>query len=109
MILFCTHIIPKGYSSITLYPFVFLKNKRQKNDVILLNHERIHIVQQKELLVLFFYLWYIIEFFVRLMMYKSWNTAYRNISFEQEAYTNELNLTYIKKRPRWAFLKFLSK
>jgi len=103
MILLCKYIIPKGYSGIALYPFIFLKDKKQKDDVILLNHERIHIAQQKELLVLFFYIWYIIEFFIRLMIHKNWSIAYRNISFEREAYANESNLRYIKKRPRWAF------
>jgi len=107
MILLCKYIIPKGYSSITLYPFVFLKGIKLKENVILLNHERIHIVQQKELLVLFFYIWYVVEFVIRLVVSKNWNTAYRNISFEREAYAHESNLAYIKKRPRWTFLKYL--
>jgi len=103
MILLCKYIIPNGYRSIALYPFIFLKDKRQKEDLILLNHERIHITQQKELLVLFFYLWYAIEFLIRLMIHKNWRIAYRYISFELEAYANESNLRYVKKRPRWAF------
>ena len=107
MILLCKYIIPTGYSSITLYPFVFLKDIKQKEDVILLNHERIHIAQQKELLVLFFYIWYIVEFVIRLVVSKDWNTAYRNISFEREAYAHESNLAYIKKRLKWTFLKYL--
>jgi len=106
MILLCRYIIPKGYSGITLYPFIFLKDKRQKSDVILLNHERIHIAQQKELLVLFFYFWYVIEFLIRLMIYKNKSIAYKNISFEKEAYANEKYLTYMQERPRWAFLNY---
>jgi len=107
MILLCKYIIPNGYSSITLYPFVFLKDIKQKENVVLLNHERIHITQQRELLVLFFYIWYGVEFLIRLLIHKNWNIAYRNISFEREAYFEELNLKYIKKRPRWAFLRYL--
>jgi len=106
MILLCRYIIPKGYSGITLYPFIFLKDKRQKSDVILLNHERIHIAQQKELLVLFFYFWYVIEFLIRLMIYKNKSIAYKNISFEKEAYANEKYLTYMQERLRWAFLNY---
>jgi len=75
--------------------------------VILLNLERIHIAQQKELLVLFFYIWYVVEFLIRLIISKDYNTAYMNVSFEREAYCNETNFEYIKKRPRWAFLKFI--
>lgn len=102
-------MIPKGYSGITLYPFIFLKKQCQKKDAVLMNHERIHLKQQIELLVVFFYLWYVIEFVVRLIIYNNWNNAYRNISFEQEAYSNESNLRYIKKRPRWAFLNYIYK
>jgi hypothetical protein len=109
MILVSKYFVPKGYEGITLYPFVFLKDKKLKEDVILLNHELIHITQQKELLVLFFYLWYVIEFFIRLLVCKNWSIAYESISFEQEAYDNQSNLMYIQKRPRWAFLKYLKK
>jgi len=109
MILVCRYIIPKGFSGITQYPFVFFKDVKQKVEMILLNHERIHLVQQKELLALFFHLWYGVEFLIRLLIHKNWNTAYRNISFEREAYAKESNLLYIKKRPKWAFLRNIKK
>ncbi|MGB1269722.1 MAG: hypothetical protein ACPG45_08275 [Flavobacteriaceae bacterium] len=107
MILICKQIIPEGYSGLTLYPFIFLKEACQKNNAILLNHEQIHLAQQKELFIVFFYALYVIEFLIRLVVYKNWSTAYRNISFEREAYGNEANLVYIKKRPRWAFFNFI--
>lgn len=107
MILVSKYFVPKGYDGITLYPFVFLNNEQQKRNKVLLNHEQIHITQQKELLVLFFYLWYVIEFFIRLQVCKNWSIAYKNISFEQEAYANHSNLMYIQKRPRWTFLKYI--
>lgn len=52
-------------------------------------HENIHLRQQKEMLIVFFYLWYGIEWIVRLIQYKDSYEAYRNISFEREAYENE--------------------
>ncbi len=107
MILVSKYFVPKGYDGITLYPFVFLKYEQQKQNEVLLNHERIHIIQQKELLVLFFYIWYVIEFFIRLLVCKNWSIAYKNISFEQEAYNNQPNLMYIQKRPIWAFLRYI--
>ena len=103
MILLCKYIIPKGCSAITLYPFIFLKDIKQKDDMILLNYKRIHITQQKELLVLFFYVWYVVEFLIRLVVSGNWNISYGKISFEREAYAYESNLEYIKKRPRGAF------
>ncbi|WP_317127938.1 hypothetical protein [Hyunsoonleella flava] len=73
----------------------------------LINHEKIHLRQQLELLIVLFYVWYIIEFLVRLMQYRQWNIAYKNISFEREAYINEHNTTYLKNRKFWGFLKYL--
>lgn len=109
MIRISKHIVPKGYTGITLFPFVFLKAVHLKNNKILVNHEKIHLKQQIELLILPFYVWYVLEFFVRLLQYKTWRLAYVNISFEREAYANEKQLEYLKNRPFWAFLKYLSK
>lgn len=75
---------------------------------LLLNHERIHLRQQAELLILPFYIWYVLEYFIRLVRYKDKKRAYRNISFEREAYANEANPDYSKNRKFWAFLKFLN-
>ena len=58
----------------------------------------------KEMLYTFFYVWYIIEWIVRLFMK---GNAYRNISFEREAYANQNNLSYLNTRKRYAWLNFL--
>jgi len=107
MIFISKYLVPKGYTGLTVFPFVFLKNTRFKTDYILINHEKIHLKQQLEMLLIPFYLVYGFEFLIRLIQYKNWNLAYRNISFEREAYTNELNLDYLKRRPFWGFLKYL--
>ncbi|WP_452600173.1 hypothetical protein [Pontimicrobium sp. MEBiC01747] len=107
MILFSKYLVPKGYTGITIYPFVFLKHKKLKNDVVLINHEKIHLKQQLELLIVPFYTLYLIEFIVRLVQYRNWYSAYRNISFEREAYRNENDLNYLKSRPFWKFIKYL--
>jgi len=75
---------------------------------LLLNHERIHLRQQAELLILPFYIWYVFEYLIKLMQYKDKKQAYRNVSFEREAYANEANPDYLKNRKFWAFLKFLN-
>lgn len=69
-----------------------------------IDHESIHTAQMKELLYVFFYLWYIIEWIIRL--FKKGN-AYRNISFEREAYQNEQNGSYLKNRKQFNFLKYV--
>ncbi len=51
-----------------------------------------------ELGLVFFYLWYVLEFYYRLYQYKNPHLAYINICFEREAYANESNLHYLKER-----------
>lgn len=107
MIFISKHIVPRGYKGITIWPFVFLKSKFLKGNQILINHEKIHLRQQLELLVIPFYLVYGIEFLVKLIKYSNWHVAYKNISFEREAYGKEMDLDYLNHRPFWRFLKYL--
>jgi len=100
-------LLRKNFNGITIWPFVVLKNHSLKDDRIFLNHESIHLRQQLELLLLFFYLWYGLEFIFRLFQYRNRNKAYRNISFEREAYHNENNFNYLKNRKFHGFLNFL--
>jgi hypothetical protein len=101
------YLIPKGYRGLTLFPFVFVKYRFDSDNKVLVNHEKIHLRQQLELLVLPFFVWYFVEYAVRLLQYKNANLAYRNISFEREAYANELHLDYLKTRPFFRFLSYL--
>ncbi len=101
-----TSILPfQGYSAINLlgilfvHPGVYLSNE-------LMNHERIHSAQQREMLFIFFYLFYVAEWLVRLLMR---GNAYRNISFEREAYENQRNLDYLKTRRHYAWRKYLKR
>lgn len=103
------YLIPKGYRGLTVFPFVFIKYSFDSKNVTLINHEKIHLRQQLELLVLPFFLWYIVEYAVRLFQYKNANLAYRNICFEREAYANELDLEYLKKRTFFRFLNYLKR
>jgi len=107
MILISKYLVPKGYTGITIFPFVFLKRKALKEDAVLINHEKIHLRQQVELLIIPFYFVYSIAFLVRLIQYRNWYSAYRNISFEKEAYINQENLNYLKQRKFWSFFKYL--
>lgn len=100
------YFTPKGFRGITFYPFVFLVDKNDKLNPRFVNHERIHIRQQIEMLVFPFFIWYGLEFLVRLVQYKNRRTAYYNISFEREAYQNEKDPDYLKRRSFWKFLKY---
>jgi len=106
MILISKYIVPRGYIGITFFPFMFLKYKDLKGNRVLVNHEKIHLKQQLELLIIPFFIIYSFEFLIRLIQYKNWNLAYKHISFEQEAYKNQKDLNYLKSRPFWNFINY---
>lgn len=93
--------------AIALFPFIFLKTTELKNSKTLINHERIHLRQQLELLIIPFYILYIFEYIIRRFQYKNHNLAYRNISFEREAYGNEQKLSYLQNRKYFAFIAYM--
>jgi hypothetical protein len=106
--IFCSkYIVPKGYIGIAIFPFVFIRDQRFKKDKALINHERIHLKQQIELLIIPFFIWYGVEYLIRLLYYKNRHLAYKNISFEREAFSNESNVKYLNERGVWQFLKYL--
>jgi hypothetical protein len=103
------YLLANGFRAMSLWPFVILKDKALAKDCVFMNHERIHLYQQTELLVLPFYLWYFLEFLLRWYQYKKPYLAYKNISFEREAYANESDLNYFRKRHLWNFINYLVK
>ena len=98
---------------ITLWPFIILREiydvspPWRRKAARIINHESIHIKQQEEMLILPFYVWYVLEWFIKLFFYGK--KAYYNISFEREAYDNDDNLSYLNSRKRYSWLKRLFK
>lgn len=101
------YLLRKRFVGLTLWPFIIMKRVELKDDVVFINHERIHLRQQLEMLVLPFFIWYVLEYSIRLLQYRNSYKAYSNISFEREAYKNESNLDYLEGRSRWSFIKYL--
>ena len=100
------NIIPfRGFVAINLFGLLFVRKEyKGKIDSRTFNHESIHTAQMRELLYLGFYLAYVIEWCIRLFMR---GNAYRNISFEREAYSNESDVEYLKERKHFAFVSYL--
>jgi hypothetical protein len=86
-----------GVAAMAFYPFIICSSKTDITPQ-LINHERIHLRQQRELLIIPFYIWYLIAYYRK---------GYLNVSFEKEAYDNDLDLNYLKKRNIFAFRKYL--
>ena len=68
-----------------------------------LNHELIHVAQQRELLYLPFFIWYVAEWLLLLCKYRDMEKAYLNIRFEQEAYRHERDLDYLSNRRHYCY------
>lgn len=115
------NILPLGgYKAMTIGPWIFCKpgTTLSAQD---LQHEGIHWAQQKELLIVFFYLLYGLLFaweLLRCLLQPSrgqsplgyvrrglWKRAYRSIAFEREAYQNEDVQFYLRHRRHYAWLK----
>jgi hypothetical protein len=100
-------IIPfKGFSAMAFVWWIFVRIGA-KITTTYIRHECIHLRQQKEMLVIFFFLWYGIEWLLRLIQYRNRMTAYKNISFEREAYDNMSNIGYLNTRKAYSFIKYI--
>ncbi len=106
MKIFRNRYIPfKGFIAINLFgcllvhPGVYISNQ-------LMTHERIHTAQMRELGYVFFYFLYVAEWVLRL--FKKGN-AYRNISFEREAYDMQDRPHYLEQRKHYAWVKYMNK
>ncbi len=93
---FFEFILRMQISAIAFFPFVFIHPDTHIDDR-LINHERIHLRQQIELLVIPFYVWYLIEYVT---------VGYNKNRFELEAYANDYDLAYLAKRKWFAFIKY---
>ena len=93
--------------AIAFFPFVFFKDRKGQSDLVLVNHEKIHLAQQLELLVIPFYLIYVVNYLYNLISTCDRDAAYRNIIFEKEAYSMQGDPSYLNNRKPYSFLYHL--
>lgn len=97
---------------ISIFPIVILRERHKdpihveafEQSQRIHRHETIHFRQQIEMLVVFFYLWYVSEFIINLCKYRHVKTAYKNISLELEAKEHEDDREYLEKRKLYNWL-----
>lgn len=103
MLIIRNNILPVGrrYGAINLFGVLFVKY-----DMILtpevINHEKIHTAQMRELFYLPFYIAYVLEWIYHLLIFRNPYMAYCKISFEREAYVHGSDLNYLSSRKRFA-------
>lgn len=98
-------IVPvKGFQAINLFGVIFARKGKQLS-ASTLRHEAIHTAQMREMLYFFFYLFYVAGWISKLFSHGS--DAYRNISFEREAYAHQDDENYLVTRIPFTWLKYL--
>lgn len=125
-------IIPlKGYTAITILPFIFTRVRNLKDYE--LNHEKIHLRQQLEVLLLsvavigvlvlttglspwwllsspaVYYTMYCLEWLLRLVARRNRDKAYKGIAVEQEAYCHQYDMGYLSGRKPFSWVPMLIK
>lgn len=128
------NIIPfKGSKAVTIWPLIFARKSAKWLKDYEENHEKIHLRQQLEVLVMsamiilmavlsldlsrwwmltsfgVYYTWYGLEWLIRLAVYRDTHMAYRNIAFEQEAYLNERDMAYLNQRKAFVWVRYIGK
>ena len=96
-----------SYSAQSLLFFIILREESMRSDKALINHERIHFRQQVELLFIFHWILYGGFYIYHLIRLQGHEAAYHRIPFEREAYEFEGDLSYLRRRKLFSWLKFL--
>lgn len=126
-------ILAKNYTAITLFFNSFFKYDEEVYEWDNINHECIHQVQQIECFILglivgviimglgapwwiipimafgFFYLWYGIEYLI-ILTFAGWdkqNDRYHDVSFEEEAHSNDTKWGYLKERLPFSWMSYI--
>ena len=112
MIIWKNKLIPfKGYKIFNFLGLILFVRSDIKTPIteVDINHEKIHSAQMKEMLWVPFYLWYIVEYLlIRIFgKGKTQNEDYHDVSFEEEAYSHQNDLEYLKNRKHFAWWKYL--
>ena len=104
MIIIRNRLVPfPKFAAINIFGVLFCRREIKITEG-LINHERIHTAQIIEMGFVFFYLWYVTEWVIRLFME---GNAYKNISLEREAYRHDHDLSYLNRRKHYAWTKLL--
>ena len=109
-------------TTIALGPLVFCKKSEDAVLQSVKNHETTHAIQWTEVTILsgfvifllqvglgfsgwwyllvpvVYYIWYVLEWLVKFAILQDWNSAYRSVCFELEAYDSQHDNNYIENR-----------
>ena len=115
-VIFCKHVPFKGFHAITMFDYMIIRKEYENLPIEQrsYNHESIHQAQSRDFGLGFFgyflfYPLYLLEWLIKLPWALFRYKPYRSISFEQESFANQDNMTYLDNRKRFTWLKYLFK
>jgi hypothetical protein len=96
------------YTGMSFFIFIWIC-KLTKDEVQLVRHEKIHFLQQVEMLFIFHWFFYGLFYVISRAKGHGHFVAYRYNPFEMEAYSNEQDTAYLKKRRLFAWASYIPK
>jgi hypothetical protein len=94
------------YTGLSFFIFIWI-SRLDKDEVKLVRHEKIHFWQQVEMLFIFHWLIYVLFYVVARAKGHCHYIAYRYNPFEIEAFSNEHDVEYLRKRKPFAWTTYL--
>jgi hypothetical protein len=96
----------KYYTGFSFFIFIWI-SQLEKNSQRLIRHESIHFYQQLELLFVFHWLLYGGFYLISRLKGQGHYISYRYNPFELEAYSNDLDETYLRRRKVFAWVAYV--
>lgn len=97
----------KDVVAITLAPFgIYVREAKTLDNIYIIRHEKIHWKQQMEMLIVPFYLWYLIEWLIKVITPPV--GAYDDLSMEREANAFMFDPTYLQTRKHYNWINYLT-
>lgn len=101
-------------SGFVIFPFIVLNTSvilhPLTDQSALIDHEKVHFAQQRELLIFGAFLIFWIEFLIKFFLYRDKLSAKEirlKVSFEREALENQKTPDYFKTRKPYAWVKYI--
>ena len=94
------------YRGFSFFIFIWI-NKDVLDKPKIINHEKIHFWQQVEMAFVVQWMLYMCFYVVNRLRGMSHDEAYINNPFEKEAFANDWNFNYLKKRKFLSWVKFI--
>jgi hypothetical protein len=96
------------YTGLSFFVFIWI-SRLEKDESRLVHHEKIHFWQQVELLFVFHWMFYAFFYMVARFKGHCHYIAYRYNPFELEAFGNDPDFGYLKKRKPFAWVSYVPK